>query len=280
MGTARWKAESMSHDPLIGFMQFLTSGPDLDAVCNELVFSWPGQDLMDRAKIGRVAPDGRVELSACFASRAEEHGRSSAMSIWDDIPAAAAIRERAEVVVSDRAELDRRFPAFAAVSPEIASVLAVPLVSALTPHGTCVVSSQMPLRHREESVAVLRELSLALSLYVRPMVVRRDRPGARPSRRGGVRSGSQSVPVRLSGRQLAVLQALSEGFSNREIAERIGFSESTVRQETMAIYAFLGVKGRREAAVVARLRGMVNASDRNAMNGTSDGIQDMPFSSS
>jgi hypothetical protein len=54
---------------------------------------------------------------------------------------------------------------------------------------------------------------------------------------------------------------LSEGLSNREIAARIGISESTVRQGTMVIHAFLGAKVRREAVAAARLRCMVNPID-------------------
>jgi len=61
----------------------------------------------------------------------------------------------------------------------------------------------------------------------------------------------------LSARQLLVVDALADGLTNRQIAVRIAYSESTVRMETMAIYRHLGVGSRAEAVVQARLRGII-----------------------
>ena len=55
----------------------------------------------------------------------------------------------------------------------------------------------------------------------------------------------------LTARQSTILQLLSDGMKNREIAFAIGFSESTVRLETIEIYKKLGVQGRHEAVRVA-----------------------------
>jgi len=44
---------------------------------------------------------------------------------------------------------------------------------------------------------------------------------------------------------------ISEGFTNREIADQLSFSVSTIRAETVAIYRILEVDGRAEA--VAKL---------------------------
>lgn len=51
----------------------------------------------------------------------------------------------------------------------------------------------------------------------------------------------------LTERQLRILALMTEGLSNFQIAQRIGYSDSTVRQETMRIYAALGFKNRGEA---------------------------------
>jgi DNA-binding NarL/FixJ family response regulator len=42
------------------------------------------------------------------------------------------------------------------------------------------------------------------------------------------------------------MNLLAKGFTNAQIAQEIGYSESLVRQETIAIYAALRVSGRRE----------------------------------
>lgn len=63
--------------------------------------------------------------------------------------------------------------------------------------------------------------------------------------------------VRLTRRQVAVLGLMAEGMSNRQISLRVGYSESTVRHETMAIYRALGVGDRRTAALLALELGLV-----------------------
>jgi DNA-binding CsgD family transcriptional regulator len=48
-------------------------------------------------------------------------------------------------------------------------------------------------------------------------------------------------------REYEVLTLMAQGLTNREIAEHLGFSVSTIRMETISIYRKLGVKGRAEA---------------------------------
>ncbi|MDO9486059.1 MAG: helix-turn-helix transcriptional regulator [Actinomycetota bacterium] len=62
-----------------------------------------------------------------------------------------------------------------------------------------------------------------------------------------------------SDRQMLVLRGIRDGKTNRAIAEDLGFSESTIRQETLRIYQALGVNSRRDAVSVAQLEGMLTS---------------------
>jgi len=61
----------------------------------------------------------------------------------------------------------------------------------------------------------------------------------------------------LSSRQMEILDHMAEGKTNAAIARVIGFSESTVRQETIEIYRKLGVNDRRSAVVSAQSAGLI-----------------------
>lgn len=61
----------------------------------------------------------------------------------------------------------------------------------------------------------------------------------------------------LTARQLRVLSLMAKGMTNGQIARVLAFSESTVRQETMAIYRTLQVKGRAEAIDFGRTHGLI-----------------------
>lgn len=61
----------------------------------------------------------------------------------------------------------------------------------------------------------------------------------------------KTSPTFMTNRQKVILEMLSKGATNSEIALEIGYSESLVRQETIEIYRILGVSGRRELIAVA-----------------------------
>jgi len=69
--------------------------------------------------------------------------------------------------------------------------------------------------------------------------------------------GESNTGVTLTGREQDVLQALSEGLSNRAIAERFGISRSTVKFHLHAVFEKLGVHGRAEAVTAGVRRGLV-----------------------
>lgn len=62
----------------------------------------------------------------------------------------------------------------------------------------------------------------------------------------------------LTPRQMEILRWMHAGMTNRQIAARICFSESTVRLESMAIYRRLGVRSRGQAVAAARQAGLLS----------------------
>lgn len=57
---------------------------------------------------------------------------------------------------------------------------------------------------------------------------------------------------KLTERQILILRMISESRTNILISELLGYSESTIRQETIKIYSKLGCNGREEAARIYR----------------------------
>lgn len=61
-----------------------------------------------------------------------------------------------------------------------------------------------------------------------------------------------TLPEALSERELELLRALAQGYSNRELAELLGISAGTVRWHLTNIYGKLGVQRRTQAIARAR----------------------------
>jgi DNA-binding NarL/FixJ family response regulator len=69
--------------------------------------------------------------------------------------------------------------------------------------------------------------------------------------------GRKPDPYGLSERELQVLQCISDGLSNREIAAKLFLSEGTVKNYISSVYAKLDVRDRMQASLKAREEGMI-----------------------
>jgi DNA-binding CsgD family transcriptional regulator len=71
---------------------------------------------------------------------------------------------------------------------------------------------------------------------------------------------TEHVEDYLSPRQLEILEYMRDQYTNPEIAKELGFSESTIRHETIRIYQILKVAGRKEAINVGIAKNLIKSS--------------------
>jgi DNA-binding CsgD family transcriptional regulator len=101
-----------------------------------------------------------------------------------------------------------------------------------------------------ETDAFLGTIANILSLY---LYEEHDTP-----EQSNIRSGNSAAinkvnaGEKLTERQMLILKMISENRTNILISELLGYSESTIRQETIKIYAKLGCNGREEASRIYR----------------------------
>ena len=88
---------------------------------------------------------------------------------------------------------------------------------------------------------------------------------------------TQSTSVPLTARQREVLELLAKGFSNKEIAAALQFSEHGAKAHLKAIFAKLGVKDRAQAII-----GVQAGADSGAVIGliTACGVKSGPLTQS
>lgn len=72
------------------------------------------------------------------------------------------------------------------------------------------------------------------------------------------RAESGCLSSDLSGRELSILTMVSSGLRNREIGERLGLTEGTVKWYLQQVYDRLGVRRRTQAVIRARRSGILN----------------------
>lgn len=96
-------------------------------------------------------------------------------------------------------------------------------------------------------------------LYIPPQVLR-ARPSSIPSLASAIDLASSQ---KLTPRQEDVLRLVAKGLANKEIADELGMSPSTVRVHVTALFKTLGVENRTQAALSEAARQLVNDGSRS-----------------
>lgn len=249
------------------FVEYLRSEPSPDEVAQELVLGYLGSLHARAAVTSIVQPDATLRLVGAFGLSTQVLESIGNCSLWDDQPAARAIREQRTLVMRASGEAHILVGLEQGEHP----MVAVPLMTTVSVIGALCVCFADDRQEVSLAAATLEALADIYVLYLlaNPTNVsdsgriaakgdRAVKSTAAPSHGSPSRMPpSWMPPSALSSRQLAILELLSDGLTYDQIGARIGYSHSTVRMELMQVYRFLGVSSRREAVHVAMQRRLI-----------------------
>ena len=130
------------------------------------------------------------------------------------------------------------------------SFITFPIEKAGTPVAALGVFSRDVILPNAEIESFLSAVGSVLSMY---LFSQDSKAHELPKGQGKhIPSNAESTESELTERQLMILRLISEDRTNLSISELLGYSESTVRQETIKIFAKLNCIGRKEAAQIYR----------------------------
>lgn len=223
---------------LLNFIQ--AKDPDIDELCQFAVirtFNFLGAISMFGASLdstGVIRPIGQ------FGFKPEVMQSWSHSTIEEDLPTADALKTNNIIWLADKAQWDRDYPHLAKYELEYTAntFVAWPISvrgSYMTVLGLCInrVESPTPsLISFFETVGGI--FAMQLSQKVAPAVTPEE-------------DQINALINLFTRRQRDILHLVAEGLTNIQIGGELGFSESTIRQETMRIYEILGASGRADA---------------------------------
>lgn len=141
--------------------------------------------------------------------------------------------------------------------PEVRTIVSFPLGDA-TASAVLFVTTCQRIEPNSLNAHYLETVASLMSVATDPINGR-----ARLADKGRQRA---ALPGQLSERQIAILRLIADGRTNKAIGARLGYSESTVRHETMRIFRMLGVNSRSQAVTEALARGLISASTGEALD--------------
>jgi DNA-binding CsgD family transcriptional regulator len=276
----RRRDDLMNSKTMLDMVRFLMSRPSGDQICQHLVLNLLNSHKPRTAVISLFGADGSLHAVGAFGMSGPALEPYRTLSLWDSSPMSDAVRSGEPVILRTVDEVEDRYPWLGSKEAPYEPLAVWPLSLPSQRVGAVQITFTAPPEAdalRTDVTGVAAVLALYLSLLSNPGSVS-DRPITGPD---GERSGlapalslvetlpaddpaaahyRRSAPGSLSERQLRILGHMAKGLTNSQISKRVGFSESTVRQETMAIYRYFGVGGRREAVRLAGMRGMLDAN--------------------
>ena len=275
-GFTRRREDVMSSEAMLSTVRFLMTRPTCDQISQQIVLSILARHQPRSCVVTLFGADGSLHAVGAFGLTPAQTERFTSLSLWDVDPMADAVRTGDPVLVVDELGASENYPRTIPAEGPFEPIGVWPLSLPNQRVGALQVNfAEAPNADdlRSDAMGVSAVLALYLSLLVSiasspdravEMLNASDQANAFPTNEltvlqsvGSAGQSRRAAPSVLTERQTQILQLMAKGLTNSQIAKRVGFSESTVRQETMVIYRYFGVGGRREAVRLASLRGML-----------------------
>ena len=202
--------------------------------------------------VSELEENGKVRISGLFGHKAEAFAHFPELeSLHDQMPIAEVLRLRRMVWINTLPVWPEEYPTLKDLKlpADEKTAISFPIDKFGTPVGSMTILSSAVIQPNVEIQAFLRAIGSVYSLYLfKDDLEDRIREAAESivnNRIKGPINGEKSGHI--SDRQLVILKLISQGLTNIEISELIGYSDSTVRQESVRIFALLGCTNRRDA---------------------------------
>ena len=218
--------------------------PEPSELCTQLATRICPQGELVKVYLAKLDHDGFFRTVATFGYAKESKIHQYQVGLVRTVPMSDAYL-RSEVVILNKDELHIKYPTFQ--TKDERSPWESLVVTPITSGGfVFVFRLQVPLVISKATQTYFEAIGRILSFYRRDNI----QSGAKPIESSvftSLNNASRRDELKdrpLTKRQRTILTLIQEGLTNSQIAGEIGYSESLVRQETILIYAKLGVRGR------------------------------------
>lgn len=250
------KIYSGSHDKvsrLVELGELVSSKPTPDEFLSGLihgVFSpWGGR----AAILGKLNFDSSLKMLACYGFSDFDQDCFLSKNVWEKTPLSDAIRESKHFLMRNKKEFADNYPDLVlkveSVFPTFESLVTCPLVGKnVSVGGLGIFFADMPY-HVEDPL-----FWRGVSIISAPVIV-----GINGEEQ--IKNGLNQIKKEmLTERQIIILDLMAQGLTLDQVAHKLKFSDSTIHQESLRIYKYLGVHSRSEAVLVAKELGLLKSS--------------------
>jgi DNA-binding CsgD family transcriptional regulator len=240
------KNASTHSEKILSFSDFLARQPNsYNEIAQFLVMNTFSEEKLLSIFIGELIETGVVCPLAGFGWNSTDYTSFIDLPIQDKYPITEAIRDKTIICSQNNSDFLIEYPLMVDFSYEgdWKSGVAIPVY----PIGGMAMFSSINLDLTDSFYDFCIAIGSLLGLYASRL------PVALVAVAITVKEKIDLPQVPLSDRQLVIAGLLERGFNNAQIGLEIGYSESLIRQETVAIYRKLQVTGRKALQAIRTL---------------------------
>jgi DNA-binding CsgD family transcriptional regulator len=228
-------------------------GEDLDALLQLLCIRTLGEFNIEGMVFLKLNQNGHLQPVSFFGfDTSEIELRDKEFLLHEPTPISEAIRKQKLIFVENLHQIPDKQPAVSSLKlPErFQSMVAFPIQVGARVMGSIMAVSTKKKISSPQLIEILEAIGTTIGSLLIPSTSNNGNHGnhVAGNSRSQITKMENGESGELTERQLLILQMISEGRTNADIADLLGYSESLVRQETIRIYSKLNCTGRAEAA--------------------------------
>jgi DNA-binding CsgD family transcriptional regulator len=236
----------MQSEKILAFSNFLARPPkSYNEIAQYLVMNTFSEESFLTVYIGELTETGVVCVLGGFGWDAIEYSAFTDLPIQSKFPITDAIRTNEVIVLRNDAAFKVEYPLMTEIKTSVqwTSGVAIPVY----PIGGMALYSGKDIELSESMKVFFVAIGSLLGLYASRL------PTSLVEVAINVKQKIDLPQIPLTDRQFVIAGLLEQGFNNAQIAAEIEYSESLIRQETVAIYRKLQVTGRKAMQAIRDL---------------------------
>lgn len=244
----------MHAEKILAFSDFLARPPkSYNEIAQFLVMNTFSEENFLTVYLGELTETGVVCVLGGFGWDAIEYASFEDLPIQTKLPITDVIRANEVLIVKHDDDLKIEYPLMAEVNTSVEWLSGV--VIPVYPIGGMALYSAKEITLSESMEVFFVAIGSLLGLYASRL------PSSLAAVAANVKQKIDLPQIPLTDRQFVIAGLLEQGFNNAQIAEEISYSESLIRQETVAIYRKLQVTGRKAMQAIRTLNLEAAAED-------------------
>lgn len=218
--------------------------PEPNELCALLATRVCPEGELAKVYFAKLDQDGFFRTVASFGYAKESKIHDYKVGLVREVPMPDAYL-RSEVITFNREELPLKYPEFQTIDQR-SPWESLAITPTLAGGFVFVFRLQVPLSKGKSTKLYFEAIANILSFYRKECSQSKFAP-VEPIKLEVSTDSPQNEEMRnrpLTKRQRTILALIQEGLTNSQIANEVGYSESLVRQESVLIYAKMGIRGR------------------------------------